>query len=302
MSRLTALCVIALWVGTTLALSELPWLRRLPLTERLQPFLPGGLRSRVGGSLFANRSFRDVLSPLATAIGARLSRGFGTGEEVALRLERVGSGLEVAEFRSRQVGRATAALGAVVGLLFLVDPSLPVAALLAVAVPLLVFLVEEQRLTAASNRHQQRVFAELPIVAEQLGMLLSSGFSLTGAIDRVARRGHGAVAADLARVIGRVGQGVAPELALREWARVAAVPEVHQLVSVLVLHQSTGDLGRLISQEARTMRRESQRRLIERIERRNEQVWIPVTVATLVPGVVFLTIPFVDALGSFGVL
>ena len=50
------------------------------------------------------------------------------------------------------------------------------------------------------------------------------------------------------------------------------------------------------------MRRESQRRLIERIERRNEQVWIPVTVATLVPGVVFLMIPFLDALGSFGVL
>ena len=50
------------------------------------------------------------------------------------------------------------------------------------------------------------------------------------------------------------------------------------------------------------MRRESQRRLLERIERRNEQVWIPVTVATLVPGVIFLAIPFVDALHSFGAL
>jgi hypothetical protein len=36
------------------------------------------------------------------------------------------------------------------------------------------------------------------------------------------------------------------------------------------------------------------------MERRSQQVWIPVTVATLVPGVIFLSIPFIEALRQFG--
>jgi hypothetical protein len=42
-----------------------------------------------------------------------------------------------------------------------------------------------------------------------------------------------------------------------------------------------------------------QREAIELMDRRAQQVWIPVTVAALVPGVVFLAVPFVDALRVF---
>jgi hypothetical protein len=42
-----------------------------------------------------------------------------------------------------------------------------------------------------------------------------------------------------------------------------------------------------------------QRELIEQIERRAQQVWIPVTVATLVPGAVLLAVPFIEALRLF---
>jgi hypothetical protein len=35
------------------------------------------------------------------------------------------------------------------------------------------------------------------------------------------------------------------------------------------------------------------------MERRGQQVWIPVTVATLLPGVVFIAIPFTSALAAF---
>ena len=44
-----------------------------------------------------------------------------------------------------------------------------------------------------------------------------------------------------------------------------------------------------------------QRELIEQIERRSQQVWIPVTVAALLPGAIFIAIPFVQALRAFGV-
>ena len=302
MSRLVAVSILGVWAGVTLLLSELRWFRRLPLVERLEPFLPGGLRARSRTTGFTNRSFRDVLGPLATSVGSRLARGFGVGEELGKRLERVGSTTTVAEFRTHQLGWAATALGAATATLLVLGPPFPIAVLVALGAPLLVFLALEQHLAKQSERHQQLVFLELPVVAEQLGMLLSSGFSLTGALTRVAERGRGAAATDLARVAARITHGLATEEALREWADTVDVTEVHQLVTILALHHDAGDLGGLISQEARSVRRETQRRLVERIERRNEQVWIPVTVATLVPGVIFLAIPFVDALGSFGAL
>jgi hypothetical protein len=77
------------------------------------------------------------------------------------------------------------------------------------------------------------------------------------------------------------------------------VDGVERLVAVLALNREAGDLGRLISEEARSIRREVQRELIETIERRGQTVWIPVTVATLVPGVLFLAVPFIEALRVF---
>jgi len=84
--------------------------------------------------------------------------------------------------------------------------------------------------------------------------------------------------------------------ALREFAEIAAVPALDRLVSVLALNREASDLGALISNEARLSRREVHRDLIELLERRGQTVWIPVTVATLLPGVIFMAVPFVDAM------
>jgi hypothetical protein len=70
-------------------------------------------------------------------------------------------------------------------------------------------------------------------------------------------------------------------------------------VSALALNRQAGDLSRLISDEARAIRRDVHRDLVESIERRGQHVWIPVTVAALVPGVIFLAVPFIEALRLF---
>jgi hypothetical protein len=64
------------------------------------------------------------------------------------------------------------------------------------------------------------------------------------------------------------------------------------------LHRQAGDLGLLISDEARSIRDEHHRTLLESISRRGQLVWIPVTVATLVPGLVVLAVPFASAVGQ----
>ena len=130
-------------------------------------------------------------------------------------------------------------------------------------------------------------------------MLLAAGFSLGAALNRVGVRGRGNCALDLARVCGRIRQGLSEVEALREWATIADVEALDRLVSVLALNREASDLGRLVSDEARAIRRDLHRTLIEAVERRAQQVWVPVTVAALVPGVLFMAVPFIEALRLF---
>ncbi len=299
MSRALLLAAALGWAGATLLLGRVRWFRRPSLTERVRPYLTGAgtpVERPVGWSLDA---FREVLGPLARSTGARLSRLFGVSEEVAVRLERLHSPLDVTAFRLRQLGWVVGALGLALLGVVAVRPPGAVAAFVVLGLPLLAFLLVEQELARRSAAWQRRLFLELPVVTEQLGMLLSAGYSLGAALARLSRRSDGAIAQDLRRVVGRTRQGISEEEALVEWARLASVPSVDRLVAVLALNREAADLGRLMADEARTDRAEVHRELIETIERRGQQVWIPVTVATLVPGVLFLAVPFIEAMRLF---
>lgn len=300
MTRALVLAGLATWVGATLVLAELRWFSRAPLAERLRPYAPGGMGVAGRTGVLSVASFREAVGPASRAVGERIAALLGVREDLALRLFRVHSPLDVTAFRVRQVGWSVAGFGvaALAALALRLPPLVGLGVVL--GGPALAFLAQEQRIAAASASWQRRLFLELPVVAEQLALLLSAGWSLGSALHRVAGRGTGAVAADLRRVGGRVAQGLSEADALREWATVADVPAVHRMVAVLALNRETSDLGRLVGEEARSVRRDVQRELVEAAERRNQQVWIPVTVATLVPGVLFMAIPFVEALRLFG--
>jgi Flp pilus assembly protein TadB len=300
MNRMLILVVLLAATGTTLVLSELRWFSRRPLDERLQPYVPGGWQHPPRLGVLSVGTFRDVVRPLATTIGDLVGQVFGVRDDLATRLARIHSPLDATALRVRQLGRAVMVfLGAAVVIVVATPPPL-VATLVLVGAPLLTFLVIEQQVITASTRWQRRLFLELPVVSEQIGMLLSAGYSLGGALERISRRGSGACARDLQRVGRRVRQGLSEAEALAEWARLADVPALHRLVGILALDRDTGDLGRLIADEARAVRREVHRQLITQIDRRAQQVWIPVTVATLVPGTLFLAVPFLQAMRLFG--
>lgn len=299
--RLAILSSLVGWVGVTLLLSELRWFRRPSLTDRLRPYWSGGAAGAgpgTGGVLSA-RSIRDVVGPIVTSAGERVAGLAGVDEPLALRLERVHDASTPAEYRLRQLGwTAAGAAGGAAGTVVLRPPALA-GLLFVLGGAALGFLIVEQQLASRSQQWQRRIFLELPVVAEQLGMLLSAGYSLGAALQRLAARGTGAIGRDLALVRGRVRQGLSEVEALREWADRARVDALDRLIAVLALNREAGDLGRLISEEARSIRRDVQRQLTEAIERRAQQVWIPVTVATLVPGVLFLAVPFIEALRVF---
>ena len=291
-----ALALLFGWLGLTLLLGQLRWFRRGPLIERVRPYL-FGLSRRIETD--EGNALLRILGPLARDAGAAIAKFCGVNEELGTRLERIHSSFDSTALRLRQLGWATAALCAAVLVAVATTPPTPFFLLLVTGAPTLAFLIVESQLSRRSRDWKRSLVLELPIVSEQLGMMLSAGYSLGAALQRVSRRSTGAVAQDLQRVITRIQHGIDENNALREWAATADVPAVGRLVGVLALNRDAGDLGHLITQEARAVRSEVHRDLVETIEKRGQQVWIPVTVATLVPGLLFLAVPFTEALRLF---
>ena len=292
------LAALFLWGGLALLLSKVAWFARPTLADRLRPYAagPGARRST---RLWSGSSFREVISPLAQSAGAAIERLLGVSESLEIRLQRIHSPLDATAFRMQQLGWTSGGFG--IGLLIAFGVrAAPIIALAVIATgTVLSFLIVEQKLSSASQAWQRRLFLELPTVAEQLAILLSAGYSLGGAMLRLSTRSEGACALDLRRVCLRLRQGLSERDALREWADIARIPALDRLIPILGLSGEASDLGRLVSDEARNLRRDVHRELLAAIERKAQQVWIPVTVATLVPGVIFIAVPFVTALKQF---
>lgn len=302
MNRLLVLAALACWAGSTMLLAELRWFRRISLVERLRRFAAAADREVARSRPLSAASFRDVIGPLVSGSAERLVAVLGVDEELAVKLQRIHAAVDPMAFRLRQAAWSGGALVGATAAMLAVAPPAPLALLFVAGAPLLAFLVVEQQVATASSRRQRRLFHELPVFMEQLGMLLGAGFSLGSALSRLADRGNGVIAEDLVRVTNRIRQGLSETQALREWAALAGVIELDRLVTVLALNHAGADLGRLVADEARAVRREAHRRTLEIIERRGQLVWIPVTVATLVPGVVFMAVPFIEALHNFAAL
>lgn len=293
--RIAVLAALIAGAGTAWALSSFRWFRRISLANRLLPFT-GGKRT---GDRQVKRSTAGLALPAFSKSAEQLARALGIEENLTSRLRRAGWHIEPSAFRLKQLGWATTALAIALIALLAIRPPLVLAPLFLAGLPLLAFLALEQQLIAATQTRQQELFRELPVVSEQLAMLLSAGYSVGSALNRLSERNSGVTGADLRRVTERIRLGLSTSNALREWAEQSGVPELQRLIAVLTLSDESGDLGRLIADEAAGIRREAQRRLIESIEKRAQQVWVPVTVATLVPGVIFLIIPFLRALSLF---
>lgn len=300
MRLLLTLGVLAAWLGLAFVLAALPGFRRRPLATRLAPYgsAPPTWRSSPAISLEAAR---DVLGPLAVTWGEAVSTGLGVPDALELRLLRAGDQRTVVDFRLHQALVGAGAFASALALVLLVAIPATPAAVLTICTTSAALLVVEQRITIRARVHQARLEAEMPVITEQLAMLIQAGFSMTGAIRRLSERANGAAAGDLAGVLHRIQQGLSVDAALQEWSASMGVDALTRLVSVCALDRDLSDIGPMLSDEARAVRRDQQRQLIESIERRNEQVWIPVTVATLIPGMVLLAIPFADALRAVSV-
>lgn len=286
----------ALGVGATLLLACSPWFGRERTIVRLAPYLPepkGPARNTVD-----RIGLRETLEPVLESFGRGLGRLLGIITDLPLRLRRAGVTTDPYDFRLFQVSSGIVALilAAILWVVTAVPTLLGVSVM--ITAPVVTVLGVEQWVNHRMEERARRIHSELPVVIEQLGMLVSAGFSLTAAVAQIASRGTGTVAGDLGEVTTEIRRGVAPTDAFRTWADTCGLPAVERVVAVLALNSEASDLGALVSAEARSIRASAHRELLETIEKRSQLVWIPVTVATLVPGLIFLAVPFYAAMAK----
>ena len=260
------------WVGATLVLRRSRVVRP-PLARRpaaaLRARRPGHRRRWPTGCCRSSRSARSSARSPRT-VGERVARLFGVNEDLGRPPRaRPHADLDATAFRVRQLGCGGRRLRRRRSPPPAIRPPALVVLLFLVGAPLLAFLVVEQQLAVGVRPLASAASSSsCPVVAEQLGMLLSAGYSLGAALNRLATRGQGACGQDLARVVGRIRQGSPRSTPCGSGPPSPTSTRVDRLVAVLALNREAGDLGRLISEEARAIRRDVQRELVEPIERR----------------------------------
>ncbi len=294
MNRLDAFLGLLCFMGLVLSFSGFRRFNREPLPVRIYPYVPSRRVGRAPAD--PTSALTAVLSPMAETFGSALSQVTGIHTDLAARLSAAGRTESASEFRLSQFTRALVGFGLSAVIVLSLRPNAFVALALLIGAPTLAALAQEQRLESAIQARRERVEAELPIVAEQIAVLLASGMSLGATLERISVRGTGEIAAEMTVVMRQVRQGGTETEALRGWADRSDSEGVERLVAVLAMHRDASDLGAMLATESRSIRAAAHRQLVASIERRAQLVWVPVTVATLVPGLILIGVPFVSAM------
>lgn len=269
--------------------------RRPVLEDRLLPYL----RDVLPPSLAAPGS------PTATAavFGPFLQRGartvgnvLGGSASVEARLNRLGAGQTVEQFRLRQVVWGLCGFGGcvAVSVLWLAGSGSP-------SVALLVFcavgfaggvLVCENALSSAVRAHEQRMSEEFPTVADLLALAVAAGEGPVTGLERVVRVCHGDLAAELGRVLADIRTGTTVQRAFDGLASRTGVPSIARFAEGLAVAIERGTpLVDVLHAQAADVRESSRRELIEAGGRKEVAMMIPVVFLILPVTVVFAFFP-----------
>jgi type II secretory pathway component PulF len=168
---------------------------------------------------------------------------------------------------------------------------------LAAGVGLLIAVgVYEEMLGQLVKKNRQSVNAELAQFCERLAMMCLAGSSASSALLRIGAAGDTALRRAVARAVERTKNGMGLADALKHETAMFNAPGLDRVIRLIAAQHETPNLAQLLQQQAALQRSEAHRQLIADLDKRSQAVWIPVTVATLVPGVIFLAIPFLSAL------
>ena len=299
---------LAAALGLLLAVLSSPPLRRTTLDDRLVPYLrdtprPSRLLARAE-ALTPFPTLERLLGPALVRLADRVETVVGGGVAVTRRLDALGDGQTLAQFRAEQVLCAGAGLAVVLGgFVVSVAAGSPWSPVLVVALAVVAVVggvyAREQWLARRLAAREAAVLAELPTVAELLALAVAAGEGVGGAIERVVRTSDGELARDLRRVVAEVRTGAPLPTELSALAaRTRVVPLSRFLEGVVVAVERGTPLADVLRAQAADVREAGRRELLEAAGRKEVAMLAPVVFLVLPVTVLFALFPAAVTLTS----
>ena len=292
---------LAAGTGLLLVLRHAPPLRPIRLQDRLAPYVSDAPRaSRLLTAPVSTGSLdlvRVLLRPVLGDAVRILDRFIGGRTSVRRRLDALGSGLGVEDFRVEQViwGALGLGSGAVLGILF--------AGLTASVSPLSLLLFGVGGLTAGVvgrdwwltqqvSRREATMLAEFPVVAELLALAVTAGEGPVGAIDRVCRLTGGELGRELSATLASARSGLSLVDALQALSDRTSLAVLSRFVDGIVVATERGTpLADVLRAQAADVREAGKRRLLEAGGRKEIAMMVPVVFLVLPVTVLFALYP-----------
>lgn len=298
---------VALGLLTGLGLAMISnWVvsRRASLAQRVAPHIRSGSDDEVRAQTATVTPFPTIerlIAPVLRDVSKALERWGSPTEVLRERLTRSGSHLSVEQFRNQQVLWAIAALvvGLVLaGLLAATRGSSPVAlAILVLLIAVLGAMGRDLHLVREIRKREERMISELPTVAELLALAVSAGEGALGALERVSRTTHGAVADELRATLATVRTGTPLPTALHQLGSRTGLPALRRFADGIAIAIERGTpLAEVLRAQAADVRAEGRRALMEEGGKREIAMLVPVVFLILPVAVVFAVFPGLAAI------
>lgn len=287
--------------GLALVAARLPVARRPTLEDRLAPYLrdtprPSRLLARPA-ALTPFPTLERIVRPVVADAVQVLDRWVGGGASVRRRLDQLGHGTTVEEFRVEQLvwGAAGLGLGVAVSLVALARGAgtQPLALLvLCLLAALFGVLLRDRWLTRAVREREARMLAEFPTVAELLALSVAAGEGAVGALERVTRASRGELARELGRALADARAGASFVQALERLADRTSLPVLARFVDGVAVAVERGTpLADVLRAQAADVREAGKRALLEAGGRKEIAMMVPVVFLVLPITVIFALFP-----------
>jgi tight adherence protein C len=295
------LCGLLAALGLVLAISGSPLQRRVTLDARLGPYLRDSPRAsrllQVAPSASPFTTLERVLRPVLGDAARLLERYVGGSSSVRRKLDRLGRGQTIEEFRAEQVVWATlggaVAVGVVLLLLAAGGGVNPLSALLLLLVGVVGGVFgRDWWLGQQVQRRERAILAEFPTVAELLALAVAAGEGPIGAMERVSRLSSGELTREFALALGESRSGTPLAEALQHLADRTALEELARFIDGMVIAIDRGTpLADVLRAQAVDVRETGKRALLEAGGRKEIAMMVPVVFLVLPVTVVFALFP-----------
>lgn len=289
-----ALCIFVL---------SLPPLRKPTLSSRIAPYLRDqeSLVDIYAPPTPRTEGFWGLVKSWLVSSTLWVTSRITTDATLRLRIDRLGGNATIERFRINQVLSILVGMivaGGLAGALSAQRGFSPIVTLvLVISGGIAGHVVNDWRLSQAIARHESRVLAEFPTVAELLALSITAGEGIVEALERVCRTCSGDLIDELRAALAATRTGTPLVEALDAMATRIAIPEIVQFVDGLAVSMTRGTpLAEVLRSQAADVREQSRRRLLELSGRKEIGMLVPVVVFVLPVTVIFAVFPSLTVL------